>query len=311
MVVSTIIAARMVAATASLQSSGTGRQASSLNRNRGYRDAATAREFGHLFTDHRSRDDGRFEDDMHQPKNNGADYLQTTTRKGGEGAATSASSSSVRMLARGTWRVFVSLTLVFAQPKYGKGRMQSTMRGKGSGSKKTSLISSKSVSSIMHAAQVWNDPLTPLLSQKGSGKGSSSSRSKGGKMGGGPPTTAPTAVATPFPTRSLEGQNDLVTCISVIDENGGSALDSDWAAFRSAFPNRPFCLLQPVPAIDGLSLPSTFFNDINNIFHETTRDALDATNPSDWYDLCDLDSRLAQGLTNVVLFVDNLSLIHI
>ena len=84
--------------------------------------------------------------------------------------------------------------------------------------------------------------------------------------------------------------------------------EPDWALFRSEFPDRPFCLLQPVPTkpgLDVLNFPSSFFDDPINIFDQTTREAADITNPSDWYDLCDLESRKAQGLTNVVLFVDN------
>ena len=121
------------------------------------------------------------------------------------------------------------------------------------------------------------------------------------------PTSAPTPVPppTPFPTRPLDAQDDIVTCISVIDENNGRAVDADFEAFRAAFPDRPFCLLRPVPTFDELSLPSTFNDDPINTFSETTRDAADVTDPADWYDICNLEAGKAQGITNVVLFVDN------
>lgn len=95
-VLSTILMGR-TSATTSLQSPRTGRHASSSNGNGGYRDGATAQEFGHLFTDQWIRDDGRLEDDKLRQPNNRADYLETTTRKG---EASPASSSHVRMLAK-------------------------------------------------------------------------------------------------------------------------------------------------------------------------------------------------------------------
>ena len=112
------------------------------------------------------------------------------------------------------------------------------------------------------------------------------------------------ALTTPFPTRSIEAQDELVTCISVIDENDSKNVENDWNDLREKFPDRPFCLLQP-GASGGLSFPSTYFDDPRNIFSNVTRDSQDATNPSDWYNICNLNAGKLQGLTNVVLFVDN------
>jgi len=110
--------------------------------------------------------------------------------------------------------------------------------------------------------------------------------------------------STPFPTRSIEAQDELVTCISVIDENDSKNVETDWNDLREKFPDRPFCLLQP-GAPGGLSFPSTYFDDPRNIFSNVTRDSQDVTNVSDWYNICNLNAGKPQGLTNVVLFVDN------
>lgn len=120
-----------------------------------------------------------------------------------------------------------------------------------------------------------------------------------------PPVPAIPSVPTAAPTLTLAQQQEQVTCISVIDENNGRNTDADWATFRATWPDRPFCLLQPVPA-SGLFVPTNFTNDtVVNVFSEVTRGALDATNTSSWYDICNLDNSRLNGLTKVILFVDN------
>jgi hypothetical protein len=130
-----------------------------------------------------------------------------------------------------------------------------------------------------------------------------------------PPQTNSPKPTTPVPTTPapviplpLEEQNNLVTCVSVIDENNGNdqLVDADWLAFRARYPDRPFCLLRP-PNTLPLSKPSTFDNDKANIFANVTRDGLDAdpATRSDWFTLCKMADSRARGLTNVVLYVDN------
>ena len=129
------------------------------------------------------------------------------------------------------------------------------------------------------------------------------------------PTSMPTSVLaleppsppTSFPILPPEEQDKLVTCISVIDENDNKNVEDDWNELRVKFPDRPFCLLRPIPpgAGGGLSFPTTFFTDPRNIFANVTRDSADVSNPSDWYNICNLDAGKPQGLTRVVLFVDN------
>jgi hypothetical protein len=141
---------------------------------------------------------------------------------------------------------------------------------------------------------------------KGKGGKGKGGIGKGGKGKGGTIATSKPGPVTPLP---LEEQNNLVTCVSVIDENTEKAVvDADWLAFRARYPDRPFCLLQPRPNPDGdLTLPATFDNDKYNVYANVTRDGLDVdpATRSDWFTICNLADSRARGLTNVVLFVDN------
>jgi len=113
---------------------------------------------------------------------------------------------------------------------------------------------------------------------------------------------------TPAPTLNDRKQNEQLTCISVIDENNGRNVNILWGKLRDKFPDRPFCLLQPVPAggDGGLSLPLDFYTEENeNIHSEVTRRPEEETNPSDWYDICDMEASKARGITKVALFIDN------
>ena len=120
------------------------------------------------------------------------------------------------------------------------------------------------------------------------------------------PTPEPTTgMPTALPTLGTSAQNDQVTCISVIDENDNNYVDAQWDGFRTLFPDRAFCLLQPIPAYTVVSLPSSNFDPPLNVYSTTNRDADDSVDPADWYDLCDLAASKAKGITNVLLFIDN------
>jgi hypothetical protein len=139
------------------------------------------------------------------------------------------------------------------------------------------------------------------------------------------PTGAPIETIVPSPTLSpsvsfqpsvsarpsidISGQDQLVTCVSVIDENDRKDVDAPYEELRERYPNRSFCLLQPDDVWGSrsgdLSIPLEFFNSTLNIFSNVTRDNEDSTNASDWYAICNLEQGRLQGITNVVLFVDN------
>eukprot|EP00934_Nitzschia_sp_Nitz4_P005283 Nitzschia sp. Nitz4//scaffold167_size49223//28416//29525//NITZ4_007037-RA/size49223-processed-gene-0.24-mRNA-1//1//CDS//3329538281//5273//frame0 len=125
-----------------------------------------------------------------------------------------------------------------------------------------------------------------------------------------PPTSSPTKsnspTTTPAPSLSIVEQNERVTCISIIDENNGYVPTYQWDNFRVIHPNRPMCLLRPTPTTYGaLGVPAAFYTEGMNIYQEVTRNAEDISHTSDWYDICNMDESRSNGLTNVVLFVDN------
>lgn len=125
-------------------------------------------------------------------------------------------------------------------------------------------------------------------------------------------------------------------CIAVIDENdswSNSYMDSSWAAFRAAWPDRPFFLLTPSHYYADLGLPTVhpiYYSDttspsggyVNNLyptwipgaaktdpdFHymPVTRTSYEISNsvpPSDWVTLTGVN--LLPAGAKVGLFVDN------
>jgi hypothetical protein len=104
----------------------------------------------------------------------------------------------------------------------------------------------------------------------------------------------------------LPTQNDQVMCISVMDENNNVTTDKQWRAFQKAFPNRDFCLLQPVPSTFGdLYVPRKFRMINKLIYHQVNRPYNDPSQADDWYNFCNLDKSKAKGLRKVILFVDH------
>lgn len=138
------------------------------------------------------------------------------------------------------------------------------------------------------------------------------------------PTISPT---TPFPTRSPNSLNGVTACVAVMDEayeRSDELVAENWGKFRSEFPDRPFCLLQPFYFVDGLDedafledypqglteesdalrVPESFKNDRQTIFHQVFRDRGQTQYRDDWYDLCNLEDLKNRGVEQVALFVD-------
>lgn len=106
----------------------------------------------------------------------------------------------------------------------------------------------------------------------------------------------------PIPTTSAS------TCIGVCDESSAqsqSSMDSKWANFRSAWPNRPFYLLAPGGQSAGsLKVPSAFTSDSIATGPVTvSRDNGSSSSASDWFAICGLNS-LPPGST-VAYSIDN------
>ena len=101
-------------------------------------------------------------------------------------------------------------------------------------------------------------------------------------------------------------QNAFIPCISVIDEASQQTMqffEQKWIEFRSRYPNRPFCLLQPEPnPSTDLRMPFIFVNDPLTRFASVSRDRGDDTQASDWFDICGLTSATTD---KVALFIDN------
>ena len=118
----------------------------------------------------------------------------------------------------------------------------------------------------------------------------------------------PTATPSLTPTVSSSTLNQMITCISVIDESSQSAsfLINQWDRFRSLYPDRPFCLLQPRPELtDELRIPPAFFNDTLTTLSNVTRDFGLPEFASDWFEICGLETLRSNGITRVATFVDD------
>lgn len=87
-----------------------------------------------------------------------------------------------------------------------------------------------------------------------------------------------------------------VICIAVIDENNNQNTDSDWAAFRAAYPERRFFLLQPNTGFGGtLYVPSAFSSD-----SKATHQVISTS--ADWYSIAGLDQEPIGS--QCILFID-------
>lgn len=103
--------------------------------------------------------------------------------------------------------------------------------------------------------------------------------------------------------------DDVRPCIAVIDESDNYSdadIDQFWQQFRTAYPLRPFCLLQPLnPSYSGLHLPVTpdFSSDPRVVFAIVNRDNGDPALASDWFTACGYDTLV--NIDFIGLFVDN------
>ena len=107
-----------------------------------------------------------------------------------------------------------------------------------------------------------------------------------------------------------KGSDSLRPCIAVIDESDNfpdSTINSKWASFRSHFPTRPFCLLQPVePNSDYLFFPTNpdFLMDPRVTFAVVNRDNGNDQYEMDWLSLCGYTNLVSTGLEFISFFID-------
>jgi hypothetical protein len=86
----------------------------------------------------------------------------------------------------------------------------------------------------------------------------------------------------------------VVPCIAIIDESSVSnaTIEALWTNFRQVYPDRPFCLLQPLnSASSTLYIPPSFLSDPRTTFAQVSRDDAGAASeiqpsPSDWFNIC-------------------------
>jgi hypothetical protein len=111
-------------------------------------------------------------------------------------------------------------------------------------------------------------------------------------------------------TGSCEAKDSLRPCIAVIDETdiADSEIDAKWRSFRTNFPKRPFCLLQPFnpDCTSGLYQPTNpnFLSDPRAIFSIVNRDEGDVTLASNWLKVCNYTDLAVSGIDFIGLFID-------
>lgn len=109
--------------------------------------------------------------------------------------------------------------------------------------------------------------------------------------------------------------DSIVPCIAVIDESDNfpdSHFDTQWATFRTDYPDRPFCLLRPLDPLSAqprLYVPPAFLNDTRTIYANVSRDNEGVNSfvqpvPSDWFSLCGFGIYNESTIEFVGRFVD-------
>jgi hypothetical protein len=111
-------------------------------------------------------------------------------------------------------------------------------------------------------------------------------------------------------TGTCEVIENIRPCIAVIDESDSfsdSAINAKWMSFRTNFPSRPFCLLQPLePSYSRIFKPTTpdFLSDPRVVFATVNRDNGNTALASDWLAACNYTDLATSGIDFVGLFVD-------
>lgn len=136
------------------------------------------------------------------------------------------------------------------------------------------------------------------------------------------PSSKPSISFTP--TVSQPTLNNIITCISVIDESYEESVRffaNKWRRFREFYPDRPFCLLHAgiftneddednfaysdgIEEAESIRVPTSFFADDNAIFAFVNRDFGNENDRMDWFDLCNLEGLKAEGVGRVAFFID-------
>jgi hypothetical protein len=112
-------------------------------------------------------------------------------------------------------------------------------------------------------------------------------------------------------TGACEDIERIRPCVAVIEESDSytdSEIDAKWLSFRTNFPIRPFCLLQPAKTTDNrLYIPKTpdFLSDPRNVFANVNRDKGNPTWASDWFGICNYTDVAMSGIDFIGLHVDD------
>ena len=113
-------------------------------------------------------------------------------------------------------------------------------------------------------------------------------------------------------TGTCELIESIRPCIAVIDESNtysDNEINARWLSFRTNFPSRPFCLLQPLNprvSFNRLFIPTTpdFLSDPRAVFAIVNRDEANPAKASDWLGSCNFTDLAVTGIDFVSLFVD-------
>lgn len=105
----------------------------------------------------------------------------------------------------------------------------------------------------------------------------------------------------------------VVPCIAIIDESDNfsdDTIEALWTNFRQVYPDRPFCLLQPLnSASSRLYIPPSFLSDPRTTFAQVSRDNLGAASeiqpsPSNWFNICGFDIYQGSDIDFIGKFLD-------
>lgn len=120
---------------------------------------------------------------------------------------------------------------------------------------------------------------------------------------------SPTSAPSLYPTLDSSDMNEVIACIAIIDDAENTTAESlnlTWFTFRSKYPSRSFCLLQPMPnePVD-LKIPAAFDVDPKSIYSPIARDYAAGALASSWFRLCNLGVLRSQGINKIAVFIDD------